>query len=99
MSYIDIQIEEVYELFNSITDDEIGVEASIFANDAQACREGTPEDLLKAMRVYKSIRKLCDKYQLNALTLSCFEMIEKLGTTGCLALSLLNNEGILRAVK
>lgn len=94
VSYIDIQIEEVYELFNSITDDEIGVEASIFANDAQACREGTPEDLLKAMRVYKSIRKLCDKYQLNALTLSCFEMIEKLGTTGCLALSLLNNEGI-----
>lgn len=92
--YVDIQLEEVYENFQKVTDDEIGVQASVVASEAQACREATPEDLLKAMRVYKSIRMLCDTYHLDAVTVSCFDMIEKLGTTGCLALSLLNDEGI-----
>lgn len=32
--------------------------------------------------------------KLDAVTLSCFSLIEKLGTTGCLALALLNDEGI-----
>ena len=36
-----------------------------------------------------------DEDRLSALTLSCFRLIEQTGTTGCLALSLLNDEGII----
>ena len=72
----------------------IGVVASVFANRAIACREGTPEDLLKAMRLYQAVKIICEKKKLDAVTLSCFSLIEKLGTTGCLALALLNDEGI-----
>ena len=57
-------------------------------------REGTPEDLLKAMRLYQAVKIICEKKKLDAVTLSCFSLIEKLGTTGCLALALLNDEGI-----
>ena len=35
------------------------------------------------------------KYDLNALSLKCFDILEKLKTTGCYALSKLNDEGII----
>lgn len=94
IEFIDILMEEVYCLFYQIKDDDIGYEASVFANRAIACREGTPEDLLKAMRLYQAVKIICEKKKLDAVTLSCFSLIEKLGTTGCLALALLNDEGI-----
>ena len=56
IEFIDIPMEEVYCLFYQIKDDDIGYEASVFANRAIACREGTPEDLLKAMRLYQAVK-------------------------------------------
>lgn len=94
VEYTDIPLERVYEKYYSITDDEVGEACAEFANKALACREGTPEDLLKAMRLYKAIRQICKEENLSALTLSCFKLIEKLSTTGCLALALLNDDGI-----
>lgn len=94
IDFVDIPLEEVYCIYYQIKDDDIGYEASVFANKAVACREGTPEDMLKAMRLYKAVKIICEKKKLDAVTLSCFALIEKLGTTGCLALSLLNDEGI-----
>lgn len=94
IEFVDIPMEEIYCLFYQITDDDIGYEASVFANRAMACREATPEDLLRAMRLYQAVKLICQKKQLDAVTLSCFSLIERLKTTGCLALSLLNDNGI-----
>lgn len=47
--YTDIPIEHVEKAFHEITDDEIGVEASLFANRAKGIQEATPEELLRAM--------------------------------------------------
>lgn len=66
----------------------------MFANRAKGIQEATPEELLRAMRLYKAIRRVCQEENLDALTLSCFSLIQSLKTTGCLALSLLNDEGI-----
>lgn len=92
--YVDIPLERVYELYEQITDDEVGEACAEFAGKALACREGSPEDILKAMRLYRAIRKICIEEDLKAITLSCFKLIEATGTTGCLALALLNDEGI-----
>lgn len=94
MSYQDYSLREVVKRFKSITDDEIGVEASLVATHCHSCTETTPENLLRAMRLYKAIRNMCSDYQLDAVTFSCFSLINELKTTGCLALSLLNEEGI-----
>ena len=64
-------------------------------SQALACREGTPEDLIKSMRLYRAIKKVCQEENLEALTLSCFKLIEQIDTTGCVALSLLNDDGII----
>lgn len=94
VTYTDISIETVEKAFHEITEDEIGPEASLFANRAKGIQEATPEELLRAMRLYKAIRRVCQEENLDALTLSCFSLIQSLKTTGCLALSLLNDEGI-----
>lgn len=95
IDFIDIPLERVYNEFERITDDEVGASCAAVASQALACREGTPEDLIKAMRLYRAIRNIAHQENLNALTLSCFKVIDKLGTTGCLALSLLNDDGII----
>lgn len=94
VDYIDIPMKEIYKRFYNITDDRIGVEASVFAGRAKACQDIVPEDLLRAMRLYKAVRQLCDELHLDAVTLACDALIHQLNTTGCVALSLLNNEGI-----
>lgn len=95
VEYVDIPMERVYDLYDQVTDDEVGASCAAFASQALACREGTPEDILKAMRLYRAIRALCTEEKLSALTLSCFKSIERTKTTGCLALSLLNDDGIM----
>ena len=94
VSYIDLSLKEVVKRFHSITDDEVGVEASLVATHCKSCLETTPEALLRAMRLYKALKMICTEYQLDAVTFSCFSLISELKTTGCLALSLLNEEGI-----
>lgn len=95
IEYTDIPLERIYEQFKKITDDEVGASCAAVASQALACREASPEDLVKAMRLYRAIRRVCEEEKLDALTISCFKVIEQLDTTGCLALSLLNDEGII----
>lgn len=95
VEYIDIPLERVYKVYDRITDNEVGASCAAVASQALACREGTPEDMLKAMRLYRAIKRVCKEEKLSAVTLSCFKMIERTGTTGCLTLAMLNDEGIL----
>ena len=80
----------MYKVYDRITDNEVGASCAAVASQALACREGTPEDMLKAMRLYRAIKRVCKEEKLSAVTLSCFKMIERTGTTGCLALAMLD---------
>lgn len=95
VEYVDIPLERIYKIYERITDNEVGASCAAVASQALACREGTPEDMLKAMRMYRAVKRICKEEELSALTLSCFKLIEQTGTTGCLALSMLNDEGII----
>ncbi len=94
VTYVDIPMEDVYKYFYEITEEEVGVEASQVVARAQACQDSTPEDLLRDMRLYRAVRRVCKERDLDALTLSSFSLIQDLHTTGCLAVSLLNDDGI-----
>lgn len=94
VNYIDIPIEEIYKRFYSIADNEIGEQATLFSSNAKACQDTTPEELLRAMRLYKAIKLLREEMHLDAITLSCNSILSQLNTTGCVAAALLNDEGI-----
>lgn len=52
------------------------------------------DELQKAINIYGAMRTLIEKYQLTGLTLRCFDLLDTLHSTGCIALALLNSEGI-----
>lgn len=47
-----------------------------------------------AIKIYVGLKCLVDKYGLSGLTVRCFDLLDTLGNTGCLALALLNSEGV-----
>lgn len=53
------------------------------------------EELNKSNNFYKAIKKVINKYQIKGLTIRCFDLLDKINTTGCLSLAKLNKEGII----
>ena len=47
-----------------------------------------------AEAIYKRLKELVQKYDLQGVTLRCFDLLSTVKNTGCIALSKLNDEGI-----
>ncbi len=47
-----------------------------------------------ALAIYSGLKDIVEKYDLDGFTLRCFDLLDPLGNTGCLALSLFNDEGV-----
>lgn len=47
-----------------------------------------------ACYIYGALKRLIEKYHLNGLTIRCFDLLGKYKNTSCLALAILNEEGI-----
>lgn len=69
-----------------------------FASNDKLLRElmsKFPEkEVAKVFKVYGAFKSLIRKYKLDGVTIRCFDLIEKSKTTACIALALLNKEGI-----
>ena len=58
-------------------------------------REMIRKSLPGANRIYKAVRDIIDKQQLQGFTLRCFDLLNAVKNTGCLALAKLNSEGFV----
>jgi len=58
-------------------------------------KEPNEKDVIEGAKVYLALKALHEEYGFDAMTVRCFELLPKHGTTGCLALSLLNNEDVV----
>lgn len=94
IEYVDLSVDELLAEYAKVTDDEVGEMAADIAGNARTCIEATPEDLLKDMRVYKALRGIVDKYKLDAVTVNNNKIMDEVGTSTCVALSRLNDDGI-----
>ncbi len=94
VEFIDIPLDEVVAEFERIDDDAPIEDASKFIHEAAAVREPSPGAVLKACRLYYALKFICARHRLDAFTIQCFSLIPRIGTTGCLALALLNDAGI-----
>lgn len=89
-----LPLDEVVKSYNSIADEEVVQLADDFIEKARKMNEPTRNDVVKAMRLYRALKMMVDKYHLDGFTLNCFDLIPLTGTTGCVALAMLNAEGI-----
>ena len=57
-------------------------------------RNWHPQDTELCCQIYGALRRIVDRYQLDGLTVRCFDLLGPVRGTGCLALAVLNAEGI-----
>ncbi|MDP8269297.1 MAG: hypothetical protein P9L97_11275 [Candidatus Tenebribacter davisii] len=92
---ITIEIMELKELYSQITEAECSKIFKELTGKSEEIIEPTDKDIINNIRVYLAMKELIKKYELDAVTLRCFDLVTDLGTTGCYALSRLNDEGII----
>ena len=91
---VDVPLDEVVKGYEDIGDNEVQDITDDFINKAVGVKEPSRDEVVKAMRLYRSIKNIVELYRLDAFTLNCFDLIPITHTTGCVALALLNQEGI-----
>ncbi len=95
LEVIEIPIQEVLDEYHNIHEERVQNLINEFTDKATSIEEPSENDLMKAAKVYFALKNIVNRYDLNSLTIRCFDLVTELETTGCLALSLLNNEGIV----
>lgn len=95
VEFVEIPLSEVENEFLVADDNEAKSVATTISRKASSIREPSPADIHKASKLYLAIRKVALHHNLSALTIQCFSLISMTGTTGCLALALLNDSGIV----
>ena len=91
---VDVPLDEVVKGYEAVTDDEVQTITDEFITRASGIKEPSRDEVVKAMRLYRSVKGIVERYRLDAFTLNCFDLIPTTRTTGCVALALLNQEGI-----
>lgn len=88
---VDIPLDEVEALIQSSRGECTGLLAQQFV---QCIDEPSAAELEDAEAVYIALKKCVVRYQLDALTIRCFDLVLRHRLTGCYALARLNAEGI-----
>lgn len=81
---IDIPMTELIDLVNVLP-----IENPTVVAENPSVQEALPG----AWRIYTALKTLVQKYQLDGFTLRCFDLLDRVHNTGCLALAKLNAEG------
>lgn len=55
------------------------------------------QEIEKALYIYGGVKRLVEKYRLQGISIKCFDLLEPCASSGCLALAILNAEGIYAA--
>ncbi len=91
---VDVPLDEVVKGYEATAPDEVQDITDEFISKAVGIKEPSRDEVVKAMRLYRAVKGLVERYHLDAFTLNCFDLIPTTHTTGCVALALLNQEGI-----
>lgn len=93
INLLDINIQELVEETGKV---------ETYPHEVRAIRKELEENASEAVRkyaegalkIYVALKNIVTKYNLSGLTLRCFDLLDSVGNTGCLALAMLNSEGI-----
>ena len=92
---VDLITVDIKELMDHIRSATVSrKELAAFTREAKDIIGPNPEDIREAITVYRGLRALVDEYRLAACSVRCFDLVTDMHTTGCYALSRLNDEGI-----
>lgn len=91
--YIDLQ--RVIDGIHALSQSEAEKVVHEIKGRAKSVKEPSEADMIEAAKTYLVIKKICQEERINAMTIRCFDIVKVCNTTSCLALALLNDEGIV----
>ena len=92
---IDIDLHRLIDGIKAIPQTDSVKVAQAIVKKAKSVKEPSCADMVEAAKTYLAIKKICQEERLDAMTIRCFDIVKTCGTTSCLALALLNDEGIV----
>src|SRR3989339_755601 len=92
---VKISLKELEDTIAEIKDEDVENEHFTFSKNAGEVKEPTKKEVKQAVRVYGAVKRIVQKYELNAVSIRCFDLVLDIKTTGCFALSKLNDDGIV----
>ncbi len=92
---LDIDLQRLIEGIKTVSPTEALKVAQAMEKRSKTIKEPTDVDMLEAAKAYLAIKRICQEERLDAMTIRCFDIVKACGTTSCLALALLNDEGIV----
>ncbi len=95
VGFKDIPVEDLIERFKleeTNDSDSVRLIESLIRNREDFIAEDSIRD---AVKMYNAINYLCLKHNLDAFTIKCFDLLKPCTATACLALSIMNDNGII----
>ena len=86
ITLVDIPENEVIEAIKAVKLEEVRGEENFDYDHAE---------IKKALRIYEGLKTIVAKYDLKGFTIRCFDIIQAVKSSACLALALFNKDGIL----
>ena len=90
---VEVNIDDLLDMVNKISEGKAKKHFQEVMSKFDRIIEPKNEEILEAIRIYLAIKRLVEEKNLSAATVKCFDLIEPIKNTACLALSLLNDEG------
>jgi len=92
---VPVELAEVLDAVRDVPAAETAPLIADLVGAADAVVEPAPADLQDAAAVLVALRAVFARHDLHACTLRCFDLVTRLRTTGCYALSQLNDQGLI----
>lgn len=92
---VDVPLTELRAAMDAAQAEEVKALREDFRMGASEVREPSEQDLGMAAKVAAGLKRVIQDHHLDACTVRCFDLVLDLKTTGCLALSLLLDAGVV----
>lgn len=94
IDFVNISLERLVTRVQLIDDEMVELLAKDYEDSGISFGEANHQDLLNSLKLYLAISQICHEESCTCLTIRCFDIVKQLKATSCLALALLNDEGI-----
>jgi len=91
---VQVDLSELVKEVGKISSSEARKISEGFLSNVLKMVEPTEMDVVQAAKIYLGLKYLVKKYNLDALSIRCFDLIPALDNTGCFAVSKMIDEGV-----
>ncbi len=90
-----IETSEFFRIFDKIPDEKAREELKRWSKDFEKIIEPSEEDLINTVKIYLTLRYLCEREDANGVAINCGRFTEERPLVPCLAYARLIDEGIM----